>query len=137
VPARVQQVAFFIGILTLAAALFSALTTPSVRTTVYKIGSALQAIESAMKSLPPTVSPLRAEKIEKLLGVEEFQPNARGWHVQFIVERAIQGKNAGGPKSSTVAGKRVESATPATSVDFFLDARTGQIVSVPNLSQVK
>jgi len=116
-PARGQQVAFILSMLCLAAALFSALTAPSVAGANYQIPSAIAAVREARKHVPAAVSPWRLVKVESIAGIDERNPDARVWHVTLESEP---------PQGSAPSCTRTR-----VSVDVLLDAKTRKVQTIP------
>ena len=118
-PGRIHQITFLLGIACLGLSLVLILKVP----TEYKILSAQQAINKVIHQLPSDIRILKVEKVESIKGLDESKPALPIWHVQIEVEKVAA--------TSCENISILQSSGIKKTTDYFIDAKTGEMLKVP------
>lgn len=98
----------------------------------FEVGSAVAAVEQARKDFATEANILRIPQVELINGIQGASPDLPVWHVQLEVrlEVATPPARPQGPEKVTEdLSIAAPGAAPTQTIDYFVDALTGRIVS--------
>lgn len=128
-PGRIHQITFILGIACLGTALIFILKVPAA----YKIHSAQQAMNTVKSQLPSDVTLLKVTKLDLIKGLEESKPGLPVWYVQIEAKRIepIKKDNAAKPVAKGTCKVIEKESGKTVTLDYFIDAKTGEILGTP------